>query len=536
MKKALLAIGLFLLFGTLHAQKVQDTTREDIPSGTILYISKLKTFDDSTYQVLAKIHDGYNLSEEERTTIVLKKMQRLHPQINHCEEHPDEGRLHKMRTSYTDFSYHLRTADGSKLPVHIKTVRNRLRDYPEEEDILVTPDDIFACLESTGKDTLPLLNECESRYLNFLFEECRDTFDFTGKRILFGSWDIDMTPKQAFFERVKDHHEVNDILYGIHGDQPINSDFRNLLIVLSAEEAAQTGYDAMIGMGGHKMYKKGEAYGQKMRERALERTRERIVETPDDIRSCLAKSGKDAQIQLTEDESRYLNYRYQDRRGDFDFTGKRVVFLCQNSKDSKKVYFRMEKEYHAMNHSSIGIYGVTPAEEQVMVFRKRIAQNHGIDAAIIRGSFLGLLQGEALNLFLLPPYTTPADIEECLPQTGLDSLPALNECESKCMNYTFRNLRHGFDFTDKRVAFLQGRTGEHQVNKRWYFYQLKSEDKRSGQIRFESENGTKLLFLTPQEVKETGYDVVIVSEAWGWIRRKAIIKRLGGTIKKAKKR
>ena len=46
------------------------------------------------------------------------------------------------------------------------------------------PEDIKLCLPDLGKDTLPMLNECESKYFNFCFQSVKDSFDFSEKNCI----------------------------------------------------------------------------------------------------------------------------------------------------------------------------------------------------------------------------------------------------------------------------------------------------------------------------------------------------------------
>ena len=49
--------------------------------------------------------------------------------------------------------------------------------------------------------------------------------------------------------------------------------------------------------------------------------------TPDEIVACLSETGNDTLSVLNECEGKCLNYAFQDRRGTFDFIGKRVAFF-----------------------------------------------------------------------------------------------------------------------------------------------------------------------------------------------------------------
>lgn len=50
---------------------------------------------------------------------------------------------------------------------------------------------------------------------------------------------------------------------------------------------------------------------------------------------------------------------------------------------------------------------------------------------------------------------TREDLIHCLPQMGMDSLPILNDCESKYLNDLLFDQRGSFDFHEKKWLFLQ---------------------------------------------------------------------------------
>ena len=98
---------------------------------------------------------------------------------------------------------------------------------------MLIPSDILACLNNSGKNNDPTLTTDESQYLNFVFKDKRNGFDFVGKRIAFFSGNIGSVymTKMTFFEKEK------------HSPSAISSDFLN---VFTGEEAYITGYDAAI--------------------------------------------------------------------------------------------------------------------------------------------------------------------------------------------------------------------------------------------------------------------------------------------------
>lgn len=53
----------------------------------------------------------------------------------------------------------------------------------QEKSLENTPKDILECLVEMGKNTLPNLNVCENKYLNFHFKKDKNTFDFFNKSV-----------------------------------------------------------------------------------------------------------------------------------------------------------------------------------------------------------------------------------------------------------------------------------------------------------------------------------------------------------------
>ncbi len=62
-------------------------------------------------------------------------------------------------------------------------------------------EELVQCIEEMGKDTFSLLNDCESKYMNYNFQEKKGLFDFKGKKIAFfkgSSGTVKWTKKRIF--------------------------------------------------------------------------------------------------------------------------------------------------------------------------------------------------------------------------------------------------------------------------------------------------------------------------------------------------
>jgi len=68
-------------------------------------------------------------------------------------------------------------------------------------------------------------------------------------------------------------------------------------------------------------------------------------EIPEELINNFDKMGVDDDSYLNKFESDYFNFIFQDARGDFDFTGKKIGFVTGNEKSivSKQDYFNIEK-------------------------------------------------------------------------------------------------------------------------------------------------------------------------------------------------
>lgn len=115
---------------------------------------------------------------------------------------------------------------------------------------------------------------------------------------------------------------------------------------------------------------------------------------------------------------------------------------------------------------------------------------------------------------------------DCFADIGNDTLPLLNECESKCLNYKLQSIRGDFDFTGKRVAFFRGNLGQVRMSKIWYFECLKKMHVINGYIDPEY-NKTLVFFFNEDDAIQIGLDAVIFSGCKKTpLTKKDVIKRI----------
>ena len=97
---------------------------------------------------------------------------------------------------------------------------------------------IIKCFENMGKDTISIMDFCESKYLNFNFQKEKGEFNFCKKKVAFfrGNAGTIKSTKKEYFDRIK--YFVNQ-----KGYLPLCTD---QLVIFNEDQVAKTGYDAAI--------------------------------------------------------------------------------------------------------------------------------------------------------------------------------------------------------------------------------------------------------------------------------------------------
>ena len=91
-------------------------------------------------------------------------------------------------------------------------------------------------------------------------------------------------------------------------------------------------------------------------------------EIPEKLIKNFDKMGVNDDAYLNSFESDYFNFIFQDRRGEFDFTGKKVGFVTGNGHSivSKQSYFKIEKsrkeEGYSTNQASLRLFNKSEKE------------------------------------------------------------------------------------------------------------------------------------------------------------------------------
>ena len=131
----------------------------------IIKISRIHIYNDSTYSVRVLFNN--KMTKEQRKAILSQRLTEDYPQLILCDEH--------IGKRYNEYWYTLKARDTSTIQI----LHNCIADTV---NYLKTPDDIVNCLAEVGTDDIPVLNECESKCLNYLFQKERGLFDFSEKK------------------------------------------------------------------------------------------------------------------------------------------------------------------------------------------------------------------------------------------------------------------------------------------------------------------------------------------------------------------
>lgn len=95
-------------------------------------------------------------------------------------------------------------------------------------------------------------------------------------------------------------------------------------------------------------------------------------------------------------------------------------------------------------------------------------------------------------------------IGQNLSECGIDANPKLTQAESQFLNeYMTEYDKQGFDFTNKKVIFVTGNSGNQLGDKSDYFDHIKQWKKVDDKI------ATSVVKLTKEEQIESGYDVIV---------------------------
>ena len=186
-------------------------------------ISSIHVYDDSTYSVRVLFH--IKTTKEQRKVILLQKLTEVYPQLILYDEHPGKR--------YNEYWYTLKARDTSTIQLLCNCIADTV-NYPK------TPEDILSCLAEVGKDDTPVLNECESKVLNYKYQNAKGTFDFYGKKVAFfsGSLGKFRISKKRYFENLI---ELFNLLGYIRQEGTYTP-----LVFFSEDEAKQIGYDVVV--------------------------------------------------------------------------------------------------------------------------------------------------------------------------------------------------------------------------------------------------------------------------------------------------
>ena len=115
----------------------------------------------------------------------------------------------------------------------------------------------------------------------------------------------------------------------------------------------------------------------------------------------------------------------------------------------------------------------------------------------------------------------PKEVLEQMDKMGIDEKSLLTKIEADYFNILLQDLRNNFDFCGKKVAFLTGSLGRTIGYKKEYF-----EGELTNLQRNNPPNFVQLFIFNEAEVKQTGYDAVIIIGSKKYLTKKEVVKRL----------
>ncbi|MBQ0058145.1 MAG: hypothetical protein KBT20_10860 [Bacteroidales bacterium] len=139
-----------------------------------------------------------------------------------------------------------------------------------------------------------------------------------------------------------------------------------------------------------------------------------------------------------------------------------------------------------------------------------------------------------LLLFIMFSYTTisfgqvsnfadiPKALLENIGNLGINDSLLLNTQESIYFNCIFEKSRNDFDFTEKKIAFLTGSSGNDKSTKRDYF----NLEKYQYVHNFPPNSGELYVFNEEQKEKSGGYDAAIVYWCKVIMTKEKVVERL----------
>lgn len=242
---------------------------------------------------------------------------------------------------------------------------------------------------------------------------------------------------------------------------------------------------------------------------------------PADILENLSKIGLDDSPLLNQYESRFLNYflpsvRYTGLSENVDFTSLRAAFFKGNV---GTVEFGKKEFFADIDFFSPGDYSF-----QIILFSKENAAKLNYDVAIIHLSKRLNTEKEIVRLLKknqqIQHHSCPdssyyivshinkinaisGEILNHLDAMGTNDSLILNQYESALLNIVFKDSLYGFDFTNKKIGFINnGIKGKTE-----YFNMYK---KSLADENFPFDVGTLYIFNEKQKKESGGYDAAIV--------------------------
>ena len=117
----------------------------------------------------------------------------------------------------------------------------------------------------------------------------------------------------------------------------------------------------------------------------------------------------------------------------------------------------------------------------------------------------------------------PKEILEQMDKMGVEKSCTLTDLEGKYLNFRLAINTEVFNFCGKKVAFFKGNAGTIRSTKKEYFDEEKYFIHQKG---YPPLGSGQLIIFNEDEVKQTGYDAVIISQSKKYLTNKEVVKRL----------
>jgi hypothetical protein len=200
---------------------------------------------------------------------------------------------------------------------------------------------------------------------------------------------------------------------------------------------------------------------------------------------------------INNNEAEYLNIKFFQQKGNFDFKDTKVGFVfiegnyIINKNDFYSLFEQESDKIFELKILTDSIKEIAGGFDVLILISNKDKKIHKINDDKLNNAFSEQNKSVPENLYLL----------------GLDTDSILTDLEANFFNNKFKDKRKDFDFRKCKIGFFAGNYGSQLSSKKKYFDKYK--DRISHNYLGSSDD---LLILTEeQKVELKGYDAIIVS-------------------------